>query len=182
MDEREIRTLLRREPRAGRRALFETYAGYGYAIVWQRLAGTGTHEDAEECVSDVFAEVFRSMDSIYEGSLKAYIGTLARRMAVNAFYRLTARGQPLPLEEAAALDDGTDVPADAEAAARAAVLLRCIQSLGEPDATIVLQRYFYDRTAPEIGRIVHKSAPAVRMRLRRALQRLRTMLEQEGIS
>ena len=54
---------------AGQRAIFDQYGNYVYTIVYSKLHAYGTHEDIEECVSDVFAKIFMSFDADHEGSL-----------------------------------------------------------------------------------------------------------------
>lgn len=181
MTERELRSLISESPPDGRRAVFEEYSSYVYAIVWSKLGSVGSREDADECVSDIFAEIFLHLDDVYEGSLKGYIGTLAKRTAINAYHRLSANsGKTVSIEEGFEdMVSGTDIEKDYEKAAAARLLLDKILSLGEPDATIVIQKYYYDRNSVEIARIVHLSPVAVRMRLSRSLRRLRGMLEKK---
>lgn len=181
MTERELRTLISRSPSEGHRALFDQYSSYVYAIVWDKLRNAGSREDADECVSDVFAEVFRHLDTVYEGSLKGYIGTVAKRKAINAFRRLsTDSGKTVSLEEGLDISSDMDVAEDYERSVASRLLLDKVLSLGEPDATIILQKYYYDRNSAEIARIVHLTPVAVRMRLSRALKRLRKLLPDDN--
>ncbi len=171
MTEEQIRAAAVRSPDAGARALFDTYYNYVYAIVYRCIAGTGTREDAEECVSDVFLEVLRKLPDISAGSLQAYIGTAARHQALNVCRRITRRpAGELP----ETIPSGQDVAADAELAAQARELMAQIRALGEPDATILIQRYYYDRNAREIGKILGMNPVTVRSRLHRALKALRS--------
>ncbi|MCR5480276.1 MAG: hypothetical protein K6F27_10530 [Ruminococcus sp.] len=62
MTEQELRNLLRRSKEAGQRAIFDQYSNYVYTIVYSKLRTCGTYEDVEECVSDVFAKIFMSLD------------------------------------------------------------------------------------------------------------------------
>ena len=54
----ELREYLRRSPSDCHRALMKEYGRYVYAIVFNKLRNCGTEEDIEECVSDVFADLF----------------------------------------------------------------------------------------------------------------------------
>ncbi|MBR3629851.1 MAG: sigma-70 family RNA polymerase sigma factor [Oscillospiraceae bacterium] len=171
MTEEQIRAEAAKSPDAGARALFGTYYNYVYAIVYRCIAGTGTREDAEECVSDVFLEVLQHLPEISSGSLKAYIGTAARHKALN-ICRGIARRPADALPET--MPSGQDVAADAELAAQASELMTQIRSLGEPDATILIQKYYYDRNAREIGKLLGMNPITVRSRLSRALRTLRS--------
>ncbi len=163
------------------RKIFEQYSNYVYAVVWRILNQAGTPEDVEECVSDIFAEIFSKLDSVYEGSMKAYIGTVARRMALNRFRKLTSgKIKTVSLEDISVseMESDVNITEDYEKAEQAGALLNLILSLGEPDASIIIQKYYYNRNSVEIAKIVSLNPVAVRMRLNRALKRLRKLLEE----
>ena len=61
-------------------------------------------------------------------------------------------------------------------------MLEKTDELGEPDSTIIIQKYFFGRSSKEIARIVGMSPAAVRVRLSRALKRLRRALEELGVT
>ncbi|WP_176662206.1 RNA polymerase sigma factor [Ruminococcus flavefaciens] len=54
MTDNEILSLMRETPPQGQRALFDKYYSYVYSIVNRIINGTGSPDDAEECVIDVF--------------------------------------------------------------------------------------------------------------------------------
>lgn len=184
MTESELRALISRSQQEGFRALFQQYQGYVYAIIWRRICAVASKEDAEECVSDVFAEVFLHFDDIRTGSLQGYLATVANRTAIDFYRKSRSRGRPISVEDDTVqeLDSGEDVEAVCDANAQSRILLEKIRSLGEPDATIILHKYFYDRSAAEIAETVHMQPVTVRVRLSRALKRLRTILTDEGIT
>lgn len=164
------------------RELFTRYSSYVYTIVWNRIRHVGTHEDAEEAVSDVFADLFRNYDSIGEDKLESYIRTLAIRTGIDAYRRLSARKEAPPAEPLPEIASGEDIEQDHEEAALRKQLLACIRSLGEPDASIVIGKYFYGCTAKEIGEQVGLHPIAVRTRLSRARAKLRKLLAGEDIT
>ena len=163
------------------RALFARYGSYVYTIVWNRIRSVGTHEDAEEAVSDVFAALFRNLGKVEEGKLESYLRTLAQRTAVDKYRQLPARRE-LPADDLAEVQSDEDIEADQERAQLRSRLLEAIRSLGEPDTSIVLYKYFYDCSAGEIGKLVGMSAITVRTRLSRARAKLRKLLSGEDIS
>jgi RNA polymerase sigma-70 factor (ECF subfamily) len=182
--ERDLRSLTEQSQEDGFRAIFTQYSGYAYAIIWNHIRGVGTPEDAEEAVSDVFADLFRSFAKVGEGKLESYIRMLAKRTAVDLFRRLSARPEKVPDAEetwSEAVSD-EDIEQDHDKAALRQQLLECIRSLGEPDATIVIWRYFYDCSAEQIGNKVGLNRIAVRTRLSRAKARLRRQLTDRGIT
>lgn len=175
MTESELRALINRSQEDGFNALFQQYKGYVYTIVWERIGGIGSREDAEECVSDIFMEIFLHFDNIHEGTMHGYIGTVARNRAINLFRKLTAKPAAAPLDEEKlqSIASGEQIEADHEKRELLALLLDTIRSFGEPDATILIMRYYYNYKSDEIAKAVHLNPVTVRVRLNRAVKRLR---------
>lgn len=168
-------------------ALFESYCDYVYAIVYNKLRSVASREDIEECVSDIFADIFFGYDteSEYAGDMKGYVGTVAKRRAINAFHSLTARSGRYSEdaeEELVNIGADTDIEADCDNAETRSILISKINELGEPDSTIILQKYYYDRSSSEIAELLSMKASAVRMRAARALDKLKTTLAAAGIT
>ncbi len=184
MTESELRSKIRASEEAGFRELFQQYQAYVYAIVWSRIKTVCTKEDAEECVSDIFAEIFMHFGDIREGSLQGYIGTLAKRRAIDMFRKHTSKADTYSLSDDNMPEIASDdnVEEQCESASISQVLLEKIRSLGEPDATILIQKFYYDRKSEEIAAAVKLQPVAVRVRMSRALKRLRKLLDADGIS
>lgn len=167
-------------------ALFECYCDYVYAIVYNKLRSTASREDMEECVSDIFADIFFGYDTAAgsDSDMKGYIGTVAKRRAINAFHSLTARNSRFSDSEDGELVNigaDTDIEADTDMAETRSILISRINELGEPDSTIILQKYYYDRSSSEIAELLSMKASAVRMRAARALEKLKAALSADGI-
>lgn len=183
MTEQEIRRLLSTSRKEGSEALFKTYWSYVYTIVFHILRDTGSREDIEDCVISVLGDVVLCYDPLHEGSLKAYIGTTARRKAIDAA-RALAAGRSISLDG----DDMPELPSDenveetAERSELTRILMEQIEALGEPDAAIILQKYFYDRNSIQIARILGMNPVTVRSRCSRAMKRLKTALSDMGIT
>ncbi len=184
MTETEIRRLLRTSSKQAHQALISEYGNYVYTVVWDKLRNCAAREDAEECVSDIFAEIFLHCNSDSEGSLKGYIGTVARRMAINRFYQISGKAhRTVSLEE----ENIPEIPSDItleqeyEKAELRQILLEKIHQLGEPDASIMIQKYYYLRNSGEIAKSLSISPANVRMRLTRAVRKLKIMLKEEDI-
>ena len=79
-------------------------------------------------------------------------------------------------------DSSVNVEKAAENSETLQLVLVKIDELEEPDSTIIIQKYFFGRSSAEIARIVGLSPAAVRMRLSRALKRLRAELEELGVT
>ncbi len=183
----EYSILYAKSPDRAYNALFENYCDYVYAIVYNRLRKVATREDMEECVSDIFSDVFFgcSRSTGHSGELKGYIGTVAKRKAINAFHSLTARAghfSDSSDEDISLIRSETDVELDSEKNEARTILMSKINELGEPDSTIILQKYYYDRSSGEIAELLSMKASAVRMRAARALEKLKKSLAAAGIS
>jgi len=185
MTEQEIRSLMYQDREKGNRALFDTYYHYVYAIVFRKVNGTGSREDVEECVIDVFTEVMRNFSCIENGSLKAYLGTAARNKAINMCRYLSAKSRQtisIDSEDFSELPSEQNIETSIEQSEQTQKLLDCIHSLGEPDSVIIIQKYFLDRNSIEIARILNMNPITVRSRAFRAVKRLKQILSDAGIT
>ena len=183
MTEDELRALVSGNRENGFRLLFQQYQSYVYSVVWSHIKAVCTKEDAEECVSDAFAAVFLHYDEIREGALQGYIGTVAKRTAIDMFRRHTAKkAASFTVEELPEIVSDENIADNCERAEQSEALLEAIRSLGEPDASIVIQKYYYDRNTDEIASAVDLKPVTVRVRLSRALKRLKTLLADSGFS
>jgi len=187
MTDSEFKALIKKSPASGHRALFDEYCNYVYAIVVNKLRSCGTREDMEECVSDVFADVYRKLEKAEgrEGDLKAYIGVIAKRRAIDFYRRLAnVSGTTVSIDDdnMDELVSETNIERNSEKSERNEILLKKVRELGEPDSTIIIQQYYYNRTASEIGDSISMTAAAVQKRSVRARNKLREMLTEAGVS
>ena len=167
--------------------LFESYCDYVYAIVYNKLRSIASREDIEECVSDIFSDIFFSYDttSNFAGDMKGYVGTVAKRRAINTFRKLTANSGHFSEDaedELINIGADTDIEQDSDLAETRSILISKINELGEPDSTIIIQKYYYDRSSSEIADMLSMKASAVRMRAARALNKLKITLAAAGIT
>ena len=182
----EFRSLMKRSQREGHRALFDEYCNYVYAVVVNVLRNCGSREDMEECVSDVFVKIYRSYSKgeLREGDLKGFVGAVAKHTAIDYMRKLTThnkRNTSMDDEDFPEMASDTRVDTDAENKDRNRVILEMVNSLGEPDSTIIIQQYFYDRTAKEIANSIGMTPAAVQKRSTRARDKLKDMLMKMGI-
>jgi len=162
--------------------LISEYGSYVYTIVFSRLRSCGTSEDIEECVSDVFIEAARDIGSseFYSANLKAALGTLAKRRAINYYNRLTRHNSRFTVLEENA-DSGENILLSAEKRDIQRQILGAVESLGKPDSEILLLKYYYCMSAGDIAKRVSMSPRNVQKHAERALERLGKLLEERGI-
>ena len=85
----------------------------------------------------------------------------------------------LDADEAVQLSSEERIDEQAERAETAHALLDAVKSLGEPDSTIIIQKYYYGRSSEDIGDMIDMKPNTVRKRLSRALSRLRDILRED---
>lgn len=176
MGDQELLELMRRDPEAGVRELVQQYGGLVYSIVNGRAGGVTAPQDVEECASDVIFEVFQKSGRVdlKKGSLKAFVAVVARQRAVNLYHKMAKeRGRAAPEGELDATPDAErpeDVFLREDSRSR---LLEAVHSLGEPDSSIIIRKYYFGQKAKEIAADLGLSTGAVDTRLSRALEKLR---------
>ena len=124
-------------------------------------------------------------DISHSGSLKAYIGTTARRRAIDLsriLSRKSTRNIPLDDENVSRLASADNVEENVENSALAGIILGKIEEMGSPDAEILIQKYFFDRNSTEIARVLKMNPITVRSRCSRAIKRLREALSDLDIT
>lgn len=176
MTDPEILSLMDSSPQQGHRALFEEYYSYVYSIAVNILRGYGSAEDVEECVVDTFASVINNLNG---ETLKPFIGTVTRNKALNMRRALAGHlGRKISIDsdEFIELPSSERLEQNIEDSERTALVLQRIKELGEPDSIIIIQKFYYERNAKEIGRLIGMKPAAVRMRCTRAMKKLRSLL------
>lgn len=176
MTDSELRALIKASPAQGHRALYEKYANYVYAVISRYLADCGSREDIEDCFVETFTEAVRHIDDISGESLKAYIGAAARNRALSFHSRLRRHKKNTVSFDDVPEPSDQYVQEQVEQEELERKMMQEIKALGEPEATILIQKYFYGRKMTEIGKMVGISANAAQVRCSRALRRLRKKL------
>ncbi|MCR5141702.1 MAG: sigma-70 family RNA polymerase sigma factor [Ruminococcus sp.] len=175
--------LCKQSPDKAYKTLFDEYCNYVYAVVNSKLRSCASREDIEECVSDIFAEIYTKYDTEeeYEGDMRGYISVIANRRAINVYHLLTKQTLTVSIddENTPEIADDRDIEQENEQAELSRVLLEKVISLGEPDSTIVVQKYFYNRTFAEISKLIEMNPASVRVRCRRAMARLKKLIDRK---
>ena len=183
MTDNEYRKMYEKDPHTAQTALFDEYLNYVYAIVYNKLRSSGSREDIEECVGDVFSAVFISYDrnGSFNGDLKGFIGTIASRKAIQMYRTLIRHENVVYIDgETTEIADSERIEENTERSVMRSTLLDLIKSLGEPDSTIMIQKYYYNMNSKEIADKNSMEAATVRMRCSRALKKLKALLEEKG--
>ena len=170
-------------PEKAHSALIDEYYRYVKTIVFNRLRNFPV-EDTEECMSDIFADVFfRLGKGSFTGDIKAYIRTVARNKSVDHFRRCSRNsGQTVYLEDETTpeIRSVVNVADENEKKELSHILMDCIDSLGEPDSSIIMKKYYMDMDSKQIAAELAMKPSAVRMRCSRAASKLKELLEARG--
>jgi RNA polymerase sigma-70 factor (ECF subfamily) len=176
--------LLEKSPKKAHTMLIEEYGGYVYAVVIDKLRSLCSSEEIEDCVSDVFVELFTNIHNFdsSKGSLKGYISVISKRAAINAYRKLSYR-QHITMS---ADDEETEIPVSADNPEEDVQkklfrqrLWEIVEGLGEPDSSIIVYQYFYDFKVSDIAEKLRITAAAVQKRSLRARQKIKKILEKE---
>lgn len=160
----------------------EKYGEHCYIIAQRILCQS---EDSRECVNDTWLRAWNSIPPCRPDSLKAFLGAITRRLALDRWRRDRAekRGggeMPLVLEE---LKDCVASPAcverEAEEGELAELLDRFLVSLSKEARIIFLQRYWYLCSVKQIARHRGISESGVKMSLLRSRRKLKALLDKE---
>jgi len=186
MTHEEYRKKLKHSETQAHRELFDAYCNYVYTIVFNRLRSCASREDMEECVCDVFADVYSCYDAgkNVSGDMSGFIGTIARRKSAAYYRKASASSAAFSVDDEAAgeIDSGIDIESESERREQSRIILDTIAALGEPDSSVIIQKYYYGRSAKEIGEMLSLTPENVRVRSGRAVRKLKEMLEKAGIS
>ena len=139
--------------------------------------------DCEEIENDTYLRAWNSIPPERPASLKGYLATICRNLAINR-YNLKMAGKRC--EHEIALDELGECVSDGEGEMCDAMALRMaldsfLRSLDRRSRIIFLQRYFYTCPVAEIAERHGLKESAVTMLLFRTRQKLREHLHKEGI-
>ncbi|MCL2200791.1 MAG: sigma-70 family RNA polymerase sigma factor [Oscillospiraceae bacterium] len=157
--------------------MVDAYSKLLWVVVGGILKNMGTTEDIEECISDVFLQVWinpKAYDS-KKGTLKNYLAVIARSKALNSLRKLT-RADIIGLDENT-VSAKDDLLADVMNKQMYQELYTAINSLSEPNKEVVIRRYFYDEKLGQIAKIISISVKEVENRLYQSKLKLRKILK-----
>ncbi len=168
------------DPHKGLALLMDAHIGLVYTIVHSKLHTLYAQEDIEECVSDVFMEVFakrQDLMNLQKGSIKAYLAIVARRRAIDLHRRLVKTTRNVPLMEEDNLDPCDGPEAMVLKQEQGKTLVQTILALGEPDSEIFIRKYFFQQKTKEIAKAIQLNESTINTKVSRGLVKLRKLLE-----
>jgi RNA polymerase sigma-70 factor (ECF subfamily) len=161
--------------------LIDKYNRLLWVIVGGILGGIGTAQDIEECISDVYVQVWKHPRAFnkQKGSLKTFLCVIAKSRALNVYKKLVKMNiADLNGIIRAEDDDLLDYILNKE---MIQVLYTAIESLAEPDKEIVIRRYFLEEKPARIAENISLPVKEVENRLYRSKLKLRRRLEEKEV-
>ncbi len=177
MREAALLERLRRQDQDALDELTARYRSYVCTVLSNMLRGVGGWADVEELCADVFLALWQHAGEVREGSLKPWLGTVARNRAKS--WLRARRELPMDLDELDLPDDSPGLEDEAIRKDLAAAVRRAVDSLRPKDREIFLRYYFYLQPAETIAAELGLAPSSVRSRLSRGRELLRKKLEKE---
>ena len=171
-----LERLQRRDPDALEQ-LSERYRSYVCTVLSNMIQGVGSWADVEELCNDVFLALWQHADQVRAGSLKPWLGTVARNRAKS--WLRGRRELPMDLDEIDLPDTGPGLEDQAVRKELAAAVRRAVDSLRPKDREVFLRYYFYLQPAETIAAELGMAPASVRSRLSQGREVLRKKLEKE---
>jgi len=175
----ELLKLLHNKPEVGLKMMSDNYMALIYTIIFNKLSGMYSKEDIEECVSDVFFEVFKYKNRIdlQKGSIKAFLAIIAKRKAID-MYRKNKNNNHISIDDVSQdvytiVDDVADSILLKESNL---LLIDAIKSLGEPDSEIIIRKYYLYQSSKDISKNIGLKVNTIDKKVSRCMQKLKKVL------
>lgn len=181
MDDVKLMKLLRKDPNRGMELIIDKYAGLVYAVVRGRLVGNQfVSTDIEDCVAETFSKFYISLDGFdpQRSSIRSYLCVLARNNAIDLLRRREKDGMTLSIDaDDSFIQIKDDFDIESELAERELVreVFEAIKDLGEPDASIIIRKYYFGESSKEISKAMKLTVSLVDVRAHRALNKLKKL-------
>lgn len=177
MEDSQFLQLLSQDPNAAMEALIAQYAALVYAVVQGKLSGTVClSSDIEDCVADVFSEFYMELDRFdpQKASIKTYLCVIARHNAADLLRKRKLRQGDISLDDENTPEMIFDSNMEQSLLRRRVFAEIC--RLGEPDKTILLDKFYFGHSSKVIAAKLSMSVSNVDTRTCRALQKLRDLI------
>lgn len=171
---------LQRQDMATYEEVIQTYSAYVSSIVYSRIGNSMTKEDLEEVVSDVFFSLWqqRKKLNVNQGTVKNYLGILARNMAIN---KLREKTSDLPFSEEVEIA----IEETPESLAIENDLMKYLKGevnrLNSLEREIFFEYHFDGKTVERIAKDHQMNINTVKAKLARSRKKLRKLIFEGGV-
>jgi RNA polymerase sigma-70 factor (ECF subfamily) len=145
---------------------------------------TGSRETAEEIAQETFLALYRQRGQVRDAeAVVSWLFTTAKRKAMREMGHRRHQLEELVAEPAGLERDGAAAPQPVGVlgSEQRRLIARALDQLGETDRALVELRYFAELPLHAISEQLHMPMGSVGVKLRRALDKIRRTLEDQGI-
>lgn len=157
--------------------LVRKYQKRVHALAWRKI---GDFHIAEDITQETFLQVYRKLATLKNPSqFPGWLYVIANRCCLAWLRKKRIQTQPLEEIDIATVEKTSysryvaEEQAESATAAKRELVKSLLAKLKESDRTVITLYYFGEMTYAEIGAFLGASADTVRIRVRRALQRLK---------
>ena len=167
-------------------ALRQTQIKYGSLLTGISASLTGTRSDAEECVNDAYLAAWNAIPPARPEKLGPFLSKIVRRLSVSRYRASHAEKRggfaiEEELTDAIPAPCGSSVEQELENGMLKETLDGFLAELSEKNRAVFVLRYFYGRSIAEISVQTGIGESSVKVTLMRLRERLRKLLEKEGL-
>ncbi len=159
----------------------DRYSSYVHTVVGNLIGQSMSYADIEEVDADVFVTLWKRAQQVRAGSVKSWLGSVARNAAKN---KLRELGQELPLEDDEIALECATPETEVERREQQRLVREAVLSMCWPEREIFLRHYYYGQKVSVIAEEMAMNLSTVKTHLRRGREKLRGVLsrdfEQEG--
>lgn len=180
MNDADLIRELQRRKNAALELLMRRYGRLLWTVAAGILRDSGTPEDAEEVVADVFVELWQRPEQFDPGrsSLRSFLCMKTRSRAIDRLRSLCRRPE-LPMEQAP--EPSTDDLQRALLGSCTVERIRqMLEALPPPDRQVMTLRLLYELKPAEIAAKLELPVREIYDRIRKGKTQLRAALRQEG--
>ncbi|OGO17777.1 MAG: hypothetical protein A2Z14_06905 [Chloroflexi bacterium RBG_16_48_8] len=158
-------------------AVIERYSGEIFSYLWRILNG---HEDAEDCLQEVFLRAYRAFNRLnQEANIRAWLYKIATNTSISfRKKRIRRESQELYVDDDLASPEPS--PSDrTESKERLRILMQAINNLPNRQRSALMLRKYQELSYADISEILSCSQESARANVYQALKKLRSMVSEQ---
>lgn len=161
-------------------AIIDRFTPLVSTIVYNLANGSLSTADIEDLTSETFIALWYNRGKVLPDRLKGYICCIAKNKTKNKLISMS-RHQAVNIENAD-YADGLAVADKIEDKIVTEVLREALDIIGEPDKEILIRHYYYYQSSTEISERIGMKSETVKSRIKRAREKLKTILSERGFT
>lgn len=176
--ETDVEALVARAQMGDRDAYGEVYKLYFRKIFRFVYYSVEKRTLAEDITQDTFLRAWKALPSFSSerGTFQAFLFAIARNLVIDH----SRKRREVALEFAENVFSGEDLEANLSEKQEGEMVRKSLSVLDSFEKELVIMRYFEELSYEEIANVTQKNAGAVRVRVHRALKKLREYLKEKG--